>query len=120
MISPRLVLTNNHVLPDAETARFSRMEFNVQNGVDGHPLTTSEFDLQPDVFFRTDTALDFTLAAVAPQSRPNGPARRVRWQASVSTASAPPRADTAGRIHQYHPAPGRRREAGRAAAERAD
>jgi endonuclease G len=30
MISPRLALTNNHVLPDAQSARFSRLEFNFQ------------------------------------------------------------------------------------------
>ncbi|MGM9473335.1 trypsin-like serine peptidase [Pseudarthrobacter sp. YS3] len=72
MISPRLALTNNHVLPDAPSARFSRLEFNFQNGLSGLPLTTSQFDLEPDTFFRTDADLDVTVVAVAAQSRPDG------------------------------------------------
>ncbi|PTT68410.1 trypsin-like serine peptidase [Arthrobacter sp. HMWF013] len=72
MISPRLALTNNHVLPDAPSARFSRLEFNFQNGLSGLPLTTSQFDLEPDTFFRTDAGLDVTIVAVAAQSRPDG------------------------------------------------
>jgi endonuclease G len=72
MISPRLALTNNHVLPDAQSARFSRLEFNFQNGVSGLPLTTSQFELEPGAFFRTDADLDVTIVAVAAQSRPDG------------------------------------------------
>ena len=72
MISPRLALTNNHVLPDAQSARFSQLEFNFQNGVSGLPLTTSQFDLEPDTFFRTDADLDVTIVAVAAKSRPDG------------------------------------------------
>ncbi|HEU4667090.1 MAG TPA: DNA/RNA non-specific endonuclease [Arthrobacter sp.] len=72
MISPRLALTNNHVLPNAESARFSRLEFNFQNGITGLPLATSQFDLEPDTFFRTDPGLDVTVVAVAPKSRPEG------------------------------------------------
>jgi endonuclease G len=72
MISPRLALTNNHVLPDAPSAQFSRLEFNFQNGLSGLPLTTSQFDLEPDTFFLTDAGLDVTIVAVAAQSRPDG------------------------------------------------
>lgn len=77
MISPRLALTNNHVLPDAESARFSRLEFNFQNGANGLPLAASQFDLEPDAFFRTDPDLDVTVVAVAAQSRPDGTAAPV-------------------------------------------
>jgi endonuclease G len=72
MISPRLALTNNHVLPDEQAARFSRMEFNFQNGVTGLPLTSSQFALEPDAFFQTDQDLDFTVVAIARQSLPDG------------------------------------------------
>lgn len=72
MISPRLALTNNHVLADAQSARFSRLEFNFQNGVSGLPLAASQFDLEPDTFFRTDAGLDVTVIAVAAASRPDG------------------------------------------------
>lgn len=72
MISPRLALTNNHVLPDAQSARFSRLEFNFQNGISGLRLTASQFDLEPDTFFRTDAGLDVTVVAVAVKSRSDG------------------------------------------------
>jgi V8-like Glu-specific endopeptidase len=64
MISPRLILTNNHVLPDARTARLSRAEFNFQNGIDGRPHAISAFNLEPDTFFVTDVDLDFTVVAI--------------------------------------------------------
>lgn len=72
MISPRLVVTNNHVLADAQSARFSRLEFNFQTGISGLPLAASQFDLEPDTFFRTDAGLDATVVAVAATSRPDG------------------------------------------------
>lgn len=68
MISPRLILTNNHVLPDTETARLSRAEFNFQNGVDGRPHAISAFNLEPGTFFVTDVDLDFTVVAVQPST----------------------------------------------------
>lgn len=77
LVSPRLLLTNNHVLPSAETARFSVVELLFQNGADGRPLTSHTFELRPDVFFVTNSTLDFTLVAVAEQSRPNGSAASV-------------------------------------------
>jgi endonuclease G len=77
LVSPRLLLTNNHVLSSREAARFSVVEFLFQNGVDGRPLATHTFELQPDVFFATQPTLDFTLVAVAEQSRPNGNAAPV-------------------------------------------
>lgn len=72
LVSPRLLLTNNHVLPSRESALFSVVEFHFQNGVDGRPLTTHTFELQPGVFFATHPTLDFTLVAVAEHSRAQG------------------------------------------------
>ncbi|MFD4367400.1 trypsin-like serine peptidase [Rhodococcus sp. NPDC058521] len=66
MVSPRLILTNNHVLPDSASARFSQVEFNFQNGLDGRPMPSHVFDLEPDVLFITDAELDFTVVAVSP------------------------------------------------------
>jgi len=66
MISPRLMLTNNHVLPDKETASRSYIEFDYQLGVDGRLMRVQEFDFMPDELFLTDPDLDFTLVAVNP------------------------------------------------------
>ncbi len=65
LVSPSLLLTNHHVLPDAETARSSVIEFNYQDGVDGRPLLPQVLPLDPDRFFLADDDRDFALVAVA-------------------------------------------------------
>lgn len=64
MVSPQLLLTNNHVLARAEEAAASQIEFNYQDGLQGEPLEAVCFTLAPDTFFLTDRSLDFTLVAV--------------------------------------------------------
>jgi len=65
MVSPRLLLTNHHVLPDAEVARLSAAEFNFQDGLGGKPLLSQLLPLDPDTFFINDLERDFALVAVA-------------------------------------------------------
>lgn len=69
MISPRLMLTNNHVLRDYATAASSQIQFNYQLDAKGKAVPPESFDLRPDEFFQTDKALDFTIVAVAPVSQ---------------------------------------------------
>jgi endonuclease G, mitochondrial len=64
LVSPALLMTNHHVLPDAETARHSIIEFNYQDGIDGRPLLAQVFPLDPDRFFLADHERDFALVAV--------------------------------------------------------
>jgi endonuclease G len=64
LVSPALLLTNNHVLPSADVAKGSSIEFSFQDGVDGKPLDPRSFDLDPERFFLTDEDLDFALVAV--------------------------------------------------------
>ena len=65
MISSQLALTNHHVLPTAEVARRSAIEFNYQDGVEGQPLQPRLFGLDPDRFYLADKAHDFAIVAVA-------------------------------------------------------
>jgi endonuclease G len=65
MVSPRLLMTNNHVLPDADSARGSVAEFDYQANWLGQPPPVKMFALEPDTFFLTDKQLDYTLVAVA-------------------------------------------------------
>ena len=65
MVTARLLLTNHHVLPDAQTAANSEIEFNFEDGIDGQPLQPRRFALDPTSFFLTDQELDFALVAVA-------------------------------------------------------
>ncbi|MET9551034.1 endonuclease [Streptomyces sp. NPDC006627] len=69
LISPSLLLTNNHVLADRHEAGRGVIEFNYQAGIGGRPLEPVVFDLEPGRFFVTDQDLDFTVVAVAERSR---------------------------------------------------
>jgi endonuclease G len=64
MVSPRVVMTNNHVLPSAGHAASSQIEFNFQDGLDGRLTAPVSFGLDPNSLFLTDAKLDFTLVAV--------------------------------------------------------
>ena len=64
LVTTRLLLTNHHVLPDADTAAASQIEFNFEDGVDGQPLQPRLFGLDPATFFLADEGLDFALVAV--------------------------------------------------------
>ena len=79
MVSPRLLMTNNHVLPSPESARFSEVEFDYQNDRLGRPLPLVPFALEPATFFMTNAELDFTLVAVAEGSRQNTPVRLAHY-----------------------------------------
>lgn len=80
LISPRLMLTNNHVLGDAAAARNSQLQFNYQFDTRGRLLPTEDFDLRPDEFFYTNQKLDFTVVAVAETSQ-SGRARLSQYGA---------------------------------------
>lgn len=67
LVSPRLLITNHHVFPDAATAKQSRAEFNYQIGLD-RALPVESFLFSPEKFFLTDETLDFSLVAVVPRS----------------------------------------------------
>lgn len=66
LVSSRLLLTNNHVFPTFELAANSIVEFDYQLDYMDQPLNIHRFVVQPDGFFLTDKALDFSLVAVAP------------------------------------------------------
>ncbi|MFF4833945.1 endonuclease [Streptomyces sp. NPDC001315] len=69
LISPSLMLTNNHVLAGVQEAERGVIEFNYQAGIEGQTMLPIVFDLEPGRFFVTDRDLDFTLVAVADRSR---------------------------------------------------
>lgn len=64
LVSPRLLLTNHHVLPSADLARRSAIEFGFQDGVGGSAVKPTRLGFAPDVFFIADRDLDFALVAV--------------------------------------------------------
>jgi endonuclease G len=64
LVSPSLLLTNNHVLEDKESARSSLAQFNCETDINLLPRPIKSFRIDPVRFFITDRDLDFTLVAV--------------------------------------------------------
>ncbi|MFO0755304.1 MAG: serine protease [Byssovorax sp.] len=68
LVGHDLLLTNHHVLPDAEHAQRSLAQLDYADGPSGDPLASHMFRLDPARLFCTDAALDYTLVAVCPLS----------------------------------------------------
>ncbi|WP_046777959.1 trypsin-like serine peptidase [Streptomyces yangpuensis] len=79
LVSPRLLLTNHHVLPDAATARRCFLEFNAQVTIDNAPDAAIRFALEPDTFFAADSHLDYALVAVTPAADGSLAGERFGW-----------------------------------------
>ncbi len=73
LISPRLLITNNHVFPDLATARASLVEFDYAISADGRPRESGIFATDPDSFFVTNPDLDYSVVALAGTARDSRP-----------------------------------------------
>jgi V8-like Glu-specific endopeptidase len=74
MVSPRLLLTNHHVLPTGDDAAQSWAHFRHEYDALGRLLEPCVFAFDASTFFFTDADLDVTVVAVAPET----PDRRQR------------------------------------------
>ena len=83
LVSPRLLLTNNHVLRGPIGASDSLIEFNYQEGPDGRLLTPVVFNLEPEIFFMTDRPLDYSLVAVSQSSHDGHALQSFGWNRLV-------------------------------------
>lgn len=72
LVSERLLLTNNHVLPSRDAAEDAIVEFRYEIALGGREPSPIRFRLQPAVFFETDERddLDYTLVALGPATTP--------------------------------------------------
>jgi endonuclease G len=68
LVAPGLLLTNHHVLANAEQAALAVAEFNFEHDLHGVEAPRRAFNLTPSRLFYTDSALDFSLVEVAPRS----------------------------------------------------
>lgn len=68
LVSDRLLITNNHVLPTAAAARNHLAMFDYEADAAGQPLPVTRYRLDPDALFLTspEYALDYTLVAIGP------------------------------------------------------
>jgi len=88
MVSPNLMMTNNHVLPDASTAKYSNAEFDYQLDSSGKSLPSVFFTLEPSKFFLTDLDLDYTLVAVSGLSNNGVPLSGFGWNKLMGEGKA--------------------------------
>ncbi|MBL0744770.1 phospholipase D-like domain-containing protein [Chryseolinea lacunae] len=79
MVSPRLALTNHHVLPDAGVARFAKIEFGYELDGDSNLLPSDIFTFEPDTFYLSDEGLDFALVAVSPVNTARKEVDAIGW-----------------------------------------
>ncbi|MEU2914145.1 trypsin-like serine peptidase [Streptomyces massasporeus] len=79
LVSPRLLMTNHHVLPDETFARTCFAEFNAQVTADNLPDTVVRMELDPGTFFASDRRLDFALVAVKPAQDGPAPGEVFGW-----------------------------------------
>ncbi|MFE9882212.1 trypsin-like peptidase domain-containing protein [Streptomyces sp. NPDC005784] len=79
LVSPRLLMTNHHVLPDEAFAAQCFVEFNAQVTIDNTPDQPVRLDLDPRAFFVADERLDFALVQIAPGADGIPPGERFGW-----------------------------------------
>ncbi|WP_310887569.1 serine protease [Streptomyces sp. ZS0098] len=79
LVSPRLMMTNHHVLPDAGAARGCFAEFDAQVTVDNTPQAPLRLEFHPDAFFVADKRLDYALVAVSPGPDGKPPGETFGW-----------------------------------------
>jgi len=80
LVSPRLLITNHHVLPNSESAARSTVEFDYQRDRLGHDVRERAFRLDPAVFYLSDKELDFAVVAVDPAGVGSGrPLAHFKW-----------------------------------------
>lgn len=79
LVAPGLLLTNNHVLPDAALAGDFVAEFDYELDSDDQPRRTTRIPLDPAEMFHTSLPLDYTLVGVMPANRRSEPLPRFGW-----------------------------------------
>jgi endonuclease G len=68
MVAPGLLMTNWHVLKTEDFAAAGSVIFGDEDGLDGDPMETKSFRLQPDLLFVNDETLDYAIVEVSPRT----------------------------------------------------
>ncbi len=84
LVSPEVLITNNHVLPDINSAVYAVAEFNYQKDESSDDCPVYRFSLNPQRFFMTDRKLDFTLVSVNPTSHTDEDLKNIPWIKLIS------------------------------------
>lgn len=65
LISPTILLTNNHVFGSSNSAKNAKIQFNYQKQSNGINAVVDEYTTDPDNLFYTNASLDFSIVRVA-------------------------------------------------------
>ncbi len=84
LVGQRLLLTNNHVLPDVVTAEQAAAEFNWEIDLDDVTGTAATYRLDPQALFLTDEHLDYTLVAVRAGPDGRAPGQEFGWNRLIA------------------------------------
>lgn len=76
LVGPRLLLTNHHVLANADEASQAEAEFGYEHDLDGVLKSPASFNFATHELFYSDAELDITFVAVAPLSSDGVPLSR--------------------------------------------
>ncbi|QXQ07289.1 DNA/RNA non-specific endonuclease [Sphingosinicellaceae bacterium] len=76
LVGPRLLMTNHHVISNADDASQAEAEFGYEHDVDGVLQAPISFNLRPHEIFFTNAELDVTFVAVTPLSDQDVPLER--------------------------------------------
>ncbi|HKT59793.1 MAG TPA: DNA/RNA non-specific endonuclease [Gemmatimonadales bacterium] len=81
LISPRVIITNNHVIESALAAGSILAEFDYERQLDGTPRPVTRFALDPATLFLTSDRddLDYTVVALGARDTGNGTAPGYRY-----------------------------------------
>ncbi|MEV0432239.1 serine protease [Nocardia sp. NPDC050413] len=84
MVSPQLLLTNNHVLPTVADAASVVVEFGAEVAANNVPGPTVHYRLAPEDLFVTSEHLDYTLVRVAPNADGSFPGGEFGWNKLIA------------------------------------
>ena len=84
LVSPRIMLTNHHVLEDSRLATASLVDFDYEDDLNGAPKAPRTFALDPTTLFVTDKDLDFSLVAIAAHSQAGQPLTTFGWSPLIA------------------------------------
>ncbi|MBG0568429.1 trypsin-like peptidase domain-containing protein [Actinoplanes aureus] len=79
LIAPSLIVTNHHVLPDANMASSALLELNYERDLENQPTSVAAYRLDPCMLFLTDERLDYTVVAVAAGAGNDAPGDTFGW-----------------------------------------
>jgi V8-like Glu-specific endopeptidase len=74
LVDDDILMTNNHVFPDAETAQAATVRFNFQKDLQGSDLPVDEYELDPEGFFWTSPESQLDCSVVRVKGNPGS-----RW-----------------------------------------